>query len=99
MLYSVLGAENLPRQRIEKALQESKALAGGYVNRSGSWTRELASGVLTCSAGIRRLFGFDPATLAVPLQDFLDRIHPEDRQRVRSVIAPERLHIVTTRSR
>ena len=86
-LYADLVEENMQRQRIEKALRESKAtlLLGEQINRSGSWTWDLASGTLHCSAEFCRLFGLNPATPSVPMRAFLDRIHPADRERVRSI--------------
>lgn len=83
-LYAELLEENQQRSRIEKALRESKAilLQGEQINQSGSWTWETGRGVLHCSAGFCRIFGFDPAMPSVPYPTFLARIHPDDRDRI-----------------
>jgi signal transduction histidine kinase len=87
-LYADLLDENMQRQRIEKALHESKAvlLLGEQINLSGSWTWDSGSEVLDCSAGFCRIFGFDPASPSVPFSAFLARIHPDDRTRVLRLI-------------
>jgi PAS domain S-box-containing protein len=83
-LYAELLEENMQRQCIEKALRESKAmlLLGEQINRSGSWSWEPGGSFLNCSAGFCRIFGFDPASPSVPFSDFVELIHPDDRERV-----------------
>jgi PAS domain S-box-containing protein len=83
-LYAELLEENQQRRSIEKALRESKAtlLQAEQINRSGSWTWEVGSGVLTCSAEFCRIFGFDSAQPSIDFAAFVACIHPDDRDRV-----------------
>jgi PAS domain S-box-containing protein len=83
-LYAELLEENQQRRSIEKALRESKAtlLQAEQINQSGSFTWEVGRGVLTCSAEFCRIFGFDPAEPAIAFSAILERIHPDDRDRV-----------------
>jgi hypothetical protein len=54
----------------------------------GSWVHDHWAGSLALSAPLATLLGLDPAAAAagVPLADFLDRAHPEDRPRVESYL-------------
>lgn len=84
-LYAELLEENEQRRRIEKALRDSKAtlLLGEQISHSGSWTWDVGSGALLCSAEFCRIFGFDPEQPLLPFMTFLEAIHPDDRERVR----------------
>jgi PAS domain S-box-containing protein len=73
------------RKRAEEALRRSEAyLAEGQrLTHTGSWacnvfTREL----IHSSEEHCRLYGFDPDRRSPSLQEFIQRIHPEDRARV-----------------
>ncbi len=54
----------------------------------GSWTHDHWAGTLMLSAPLATLLGLDPAVAAtgLPLADFLDRTHPEDRTRIESYL-------------
>jgi PAS domain S-box-containing protein len=83
-LYAELLDENQQRRQAEKALRESRAtlLLGEQINRSGSWTWDLDRAMLNCSPEFCRIFGFDPAQPQVSLAAFIERVHPDDRERV-----------------
>ncbi|MBI2308983.1 MAG: EAL domain-containing protein [Rhodocyclales bacterium] len=50
------------------------------IGHIGSWERDLQTETLWWSEETYRLFGYAPETLPSPtLQDFLDRVHPDDR--------------------
>ncbi|WP_249010854.1 sensor domain-containing diguanylate cyclase [Conexibacter sp. DBS9H8] len=68
------AAAEIARERA--ALAEAQAVA-----RLGSWTYDPGTGTLAVSAEYRRLFGIGPEEAVAEIQ--LERIHPEDRPRVR----------------
>lgn len=55
------------------------------VARAGTFELDVRSLRITSSAGLRRLFGFAD-TDSLHLRDYLDRIHPGDRDRVAALI-------------
>ena len=57
----------------EEKLKHAQAVAG-----VGSWFLEIGTGVFTWSDEAARIFGQSPGS-AASLKDFLDSIHPEDR--------------------
>ncbi|MCI0672064.1 MAG: PAS domain-containing protein, partial [Myxococcaceae bacterium] len=46
------------------------------------WDWDLATGAVTWSAGVQRLFGYAPEELAPNVHGWSEHIHPEDRERV-----------------
>jgi PAS domain S-box-containing protein len=78
------------RKRAEEALRRSETyLAEAQrLSHTGSWARDMATNKYTHSSDeYARLFGFDPQRDRPPRDDFLDRIHPEDRGRHDDIIA------------
>lgn len=75
------------RQQMEAALRHSEAnlVAAQHLARVGSWTRDLATGVVTWSDEIFDIFGIQPQEVGPSYDAFLERIHPEDRTAVRAV--------------
>jgi PAS domain S-box-containing protein len=77
------------RKRAEEALRRSETyLAEAQrLSHTGSWARDVAAGQYTHSSEeYARLFGFDPQRDRPSRDDFLQRIHPEDRGRVAEVV-------------
>lgn len=88
----------------EKALRESRAtlLLGERINRSGSWSWDVETGQVKCSAELCRIFEFDRpdaplhATMNAPadpqggcqvaLDTLMLRIHPHDRANAARVL-------------
>src|SRR5262245_26458603 len=65
-------------QRSEGYLQEAQRL-----NRTGSWAWNVAAREIAhCSQEIYRLYGFDPKNGLPPFEAILQRIHPQDRNRL-----------------
>jgi PAS domain S-box-containing protein len=83
-LYADLLEENRERRRVEKALRESRAtlLLGERINQSGSWTWEVETGVVHCSAEFCRIFGLDQAESRIAFDTLMGRIHADDRKDV-----------------
>src|SRR5216684_4484461 len=78
------------RKRAEEALRRSETyLAEAQrLSHTGSWARDMATNEYTHSSDeYARLFGFDPQRDRPPRDEFLQRIHPEDRGRHDDIIA------------
>ena len=78
----------LQRLQDEQALQfrqlrdtQLKLIEAQRVGKIGNWDTDLATGRLWWSEEVFRLFGVRRAEFSGTLQDFLNRIHPEDRAR------------------
>ncbi len=78
----------LQRLQEEQALQfkqlrdtQLKLIEAQRVGKIGNWDTDLATGRLWWSEEVYRLFGVQRSDFSGMLQDFLDRIHPEDRVR------------------
>jgi len=80
MLVERLRAEARARLN-ERRLAEAQATA-----HVGSWEWDIPSDRVTWSEELHRLFGLPPTSLP-SYQSFMDRVHPDDRQRVEQVIA------------
>ena len=82
---SELTKEVLQRQRAEEALLRSEAyLAEGQrLTHTGSWACNIATReILHSSEEHSRLYGLDPERGIPSFEEFHQRIHPEDRDRV-----------------
>jgi PAS domain S-box-containing protein len=77
------------RKRAEEAVRSSEAAlkAAQRLARVGSWERDLATGVLSWSDELYRIFEYDPVTVRPGTEAYLARIHPEDVARVRELVA------------
>jgi len=73
------------QKRIEEALRRSEAyLAEGQrLTHTGSWSLDIVTRhILHSSAEHTRMFGFDPEEGLPSFEEFLQRVHPEDRGHV-----------------
>jgi len=48
----------------------------------GSWRWDVASGIVTWSDEMYRIYGFEPRSRAITLEFFLSRVHPDERGRI-----------------
>jgi PAS domain S-box-containing protein len=72
----LISTDVTARREAQAAANEAQRLA-----RVGSWTHDLAANQVTWSTELLRQMGYD--TDVVPtFQRFIDRIHPDDRERV-----------------
>jgi PAS domain S-box-containing protein len=69
-------------QRTERRFDASQAIAG-----LGSWEFDPSTGERWWSAGCARLFGFEGSIDVLPLDELRDRIHPDDRETLGSIVA------------
>jgi PAS domain S-box-containing protein len=50
--------------------------------RIGSWEWDLATNVVTWSAELYRIYGYEPNSVPVSYENFLSHVHPDDRESV-----------------
>jgi len=60
--------------------------AAQQVTHIGSWDWELATGQVTWSDELYRIYGLEPRKVEICLEGFLERVHPDDRERVRGEV-------------
>ena len=72
------------RKKIEKSLRSSEAnLAEAQrVARMGSWSLDTATGAVTWSEELYRIFGIEVTDFGSTYEAFVNRVHPEDRDLV-----------------
>ncbi|MDQ3160722.1 MAG: diguanylate cyclase, partial [Pseudomonadota bacterium] len=77
------------RKQVEQALllSESRLEKAQSLGHLGSWTWDLATHTLTWSDELCRIYGVPPAHYRPTYEDFLDRVHPEDRAAVEALVA------------
>ena len=73
-------------KRAEEALRKSEAgmKRAQEMAHLGAWELDLTNNRLTWSEEVYRIFGLNPKEFAVSYENFLDLVHPEDRQLVES---------------
>ncbi|HET8644708.1 MAG TPA: PAS domain-containing protein, partial [Vicinamibacteria bacterium] len=70
----------------DAARQERQLAAAQQLARLGSFEWDVRTGTLHWSDELRRIYGLPPDRTPLALQDFLDRIVPEDRERVEATV-------------
>ena len=73
--------EAAQRRRIEEALVRSEARLreAQRLARLGSWEWDIVANVVTWSDELFRIYGLEPQSLSPSYEDFLERVHPDDR--------------------
>lgn len=56
------------------------------VAQLGSWQWDLQTDRIRCSGETHRIFGFDDTSMPMSYELFFERIHPQDRERLRSIV-------------
>jgi diguanylate cyclase (GGDEF)-like protein/PAS domain S-box-containing protein len=71
-------------QQIEEALRRSEARLreAQQLARLGSWEWDIPANVVTWSDELFRIYGLEPQSLSPSYEDFLQRVHPDDRDDV-----------------
>lgn len=79
-----LQIERERRRNAEDALEASKASINiaRLLTRAGTWRWNVASGELSCCEELVRLLDFNPAPHTATFEEFMARVHCEDRTRV-----------------
>lgn len=77
------------RKRTEQALHEQRALLAEAqkVAGLGCWEWDPASGRLTWSDELYRMYGVAPGAFQPSFETYLERVHPEDRQHAGALMA------------
>lgn len=84
---SVTAAVAQPLGRVDPGDERERTLrAAAELARVGTWTWEIGSDVLSWSDYGHQIFGTDPAGPSATYQTYVDMLHPDDRERVLSVI-------------
>lgn len=65
----------------ERQLAEAQELA-----HIGSWEWDIPTNVVTWTDELFRIFGLEPQSVDVTYESFLERVHPEDREFVASIV-------------
>src|SRR5246500_3874342 len=75
------------RKRDEEKLRRSEAdlLEAQRLSHTGSWKHEIASGKVTVSPEVYRIFGVGPDEVTSTTEFWLNRNHPEDAKRVQEL--------------
>lgn len=69
------------RRRAEEALATAQAIA-----HVGSWEWDIQSDEIAWSDELYRIYGLSPAEFAATYEGFLAHVHPDDRERVDSIV-------------
>jgi len=77
----LLGAVLAERARAEGELAEAQALA-----RIGNWSWDVGTSRVSWSDELFRLFGLEPQSRHLGLGGYLELLHPDDRERARTII-------------
>ena len=84
----LLGAALTERQRAEEevALAHAGLAAAQEVAHLGSWEWDIDRGRVTWSDELYRMYGFEPQSVSVSYEWYLEHVHLEDREGVRERI-------------
>jgi diguanylate cyclase (GGDEF)-like protein/PAS domain S-box-containing protein len=79
----------IERKQAEDALLESESRLeeAQRLGHLGSWNWDLSTGTLSWSDELCRIYGVDPESHVLTYEDFLGRVHPEDRAAVDEQVA------------
>ncbi len=83
--FSTIMRDLTEQKRAEAALREREAglRMAQQVGKVGSWERDLSSNRLTWSEETYRIFGADPNSFVPTREAFFERVHPDDRPRLK----------------
>ncbi|MGH2522341.1 MAG: PAS domain S-box protein, partial [Anaerolineales bacterium] len=56
------------------------------ISHLGSWQWDIATGTVRWSDELYRIYGLEPGSVPIGYEGFLERVHPDDRERVRAII-------------
>jgi PAS domain S-box-containing protein len=74
------------RAEAELRLSEAHLAAAQSVAQLGSWRWDVAENRVVWSDELYRIYGLDRTTFQATLEAFLERVHPEDRERVAGAV-------------
>jgi PAS domain S-box-containing protein len=77
----LLGAVLVERDSATGLLAEAQEVA-----HIGSWEWDIAADRVTWSDELYRIYGFEPQSVGITYERYLERIHPDDREAVRQAV-------------
>ena len=80
--------DHAERRRAAEKLEENRRflLEAQRVAHLGFWVWDIVENVVTWSDELYRIYGLNPEEFGASYEGFLDRIHPDDRERVRGLV-------------
>ena len=78
--------ERLRRANAAMRRSEARFTSAQQFARIGTWEWDIPSGGLLWLGGISQMLGYPPGMTKVSYDNFIDRVHPEDRERVTDAI-------------
>lgn len=79
----------IERKRAEKRIRESERelTEAQQIAHLGSWQWDIASNKVSWSDELYRIYGLASQSVEITYEGFLERVHPDDRERVAGLIA------------
>jgi PAS domain S-box-containing protein len=89
LLVTAIVRDVTERRRAEERVRRSEArlAEAQQIAHVGSWEWEIASGELSWSDELCRIYGVDPRSFTPTFPQFLALVHPDDRERVAAIVA------------
>jgi len=87
-LFEAVQKELTERKRAEEKIRasESSLAQAQQIAHLGNWSWDISTNRLTWSDELYRIYGLDPQEFSATYEAFLERIQPDDRDRVRQVM-------------
>ena len=82
-----LAREELQEVNTALARREAMLAEAQKISKIGSWEWDVASDHVDWSDQMFEIYGVDPDSFNATLDDFIERVHPEDRDYVRDIIS------------
>lgn len=73
---------NIRRAEVAQRESEERGALARKISSIGTWDWDIPSGKLHWSEEVESMFGFDPDSFEGAYDAFIERVHPEDRERV-----------------
>jgi PAS domain S-box-containing protein len=83
-LTRLVGAIKQAEEALRKS--ESRLAEAQRLAQLGSWEWDAVTNRVTWSAELYRIFGLQPEQLSATYEGFLERVHPDDRDRVQQIV-------------
>lgn len=74
------------RQKIEIQRKEERLKRSQRYSNIGSWDWHVKRGDIYWSERVMPLYGYDEGEAVIPYEDFIDKVHPDDRQTLLTAI-------------